>query len=112
MAESTQTLTFKLVIDGKEAQAVLDITKGEFVETGAAATAATEQIKKAFQGLTAEALKHNQVTEGNVASLTEYIKTQNISVDIIEKTIQTLEGEIRSLGVNSEAWKQKTWNSN
>lgn len=107
MAESTQTLVFKLIIDGKEAQATLDLTKGEFVETGVAATTATEQIKKAYQGLTAEALKQNQVTEGNVESLTAYIKTQNLSVDVIEKTIQVLDTETRTLAVDSEAWKKK-----
>lgn len=107
MANAADVLVFKLMIDGKEAIATLDLTKGEFVETGAAATAAQEKIQAAYKNLTSEALKYDAVTEANVQSLTEFIKTQSVSIDIIENTISVLQNEIKTLDVNSEGWKQK-----
>jgi len=107
MPDTTQQLVFKLIIDGKEAVATLDVVKGEFVVTGKAGEQANEQIKKAYQELVAEALKYNQVNEASVKGLTEYISSQNVSTNIIEATIKSLDHEITVLGVNSEAWKQK-----
>ena len=107
MAGAADTLVFKLMIDGKEAIATLDLTKGEFLETGAAATAAQEKIQAAYKNLSAEALKYDAVTEANVKSLTEFMKTQSISIDMIENTITVLQNEIKTLDVNSDAWKQK-----
>ncbi len=108
MADKITTLEFKLVIDGKEAVATLDVTKGAFVETGAEAAKANEIIKRAFESLSAEALKYGQVTEANANDLSKYISEQNISTNIIEQTIASLEKETSVLPVNSAAWKQKT----
>lgn len=108
MGNAADVLVFKLMIDGKEAIATLDLTKGEFLETGAAATAAQEKIQNAYKNLSAEALKYNAVNEGNVKSLTDYIRTQSISIDMVENTITVLQNEIKTLDVNSEGWKQKT----
>ncbi len=107
MAGAAETLVFKLMIDGKEAIATLDLTKGEFVETGAAATAAQEKIQAAYKNLSSEAMKYDAVTEANVKSLTDFMKTQSISIDMIENTITVLKNEIKTLDVNSDAWKQK-----
>jgi hypothetical protein len=52
MPDSTQQLIFKLVIDNDEAVAVLDLTKGQFIETGEAAEETNEQIRKSYQELT------------------------------------------------------------
>lgn len=205
MVNGSNELIFKLVIDGKEAVATLDLTKGEFVETGAAADKTKEQmeaaltalkqklnettseakkvhstlsqigednnfgknlgaefdgvnvtvrdllerladLKKNFQGapiggeefgrwtrelnaiqeqldavtnktrittlanegLTSEVLKYTAVNDQSVRGISEYITSQNLSSETIEKTISALDLEIKSLGINSEAWKQKT----
>lgn len=107
MAKDKNTLEFKLKIDGKEAIAVLDLTKGEFVEVSDAAVKSNEKIKQAYQNLTNEALKNNTVTEGTVDTLVKYIQSQELSVDMIEKTITALKNETDTLPMNSTAWKQK-----
>ena len=107
MANAADVLVFKLMIDNKEVSATLDLTKGEFVETGAAATAAQEKIQAAYKNLSSEAMKYDAVTEANVKSLTDFMKTQSISIDMIENTITVLQNEIKTLDVNSESWKQK-----
>ena len=101
------TVTLRLIIDGKEAIATLDVVKGEFIATGNAADQASEVIQKSYKQLNEEAIKYSEVNEGNVASLQQFITTQNISMDMIEKTIGILENEAKTLSVNSDAWKQK-----
>ncbi len=107
MATQNNELVFRLIIDGKEAIATLDLTKGEFVETGAAATKANEQIAQTYKNLTAELLKYNSVNEQSVNGLTKFISEQNISVNMIENAITALNNEAKTLDVNSAAWKQK-----
>ncbi|MCF8263608.1 MAG: hypothetical protein K9I99_03795 [Melioribacteraceae bacterium] len=106
MADSN-TLQFKLIIDGKEAVATLDVVKGEFIETGETAENSNQKIKQSYQGLINEAAKYNTVTDATVGNLYNYIQTQELSVDIIQKTIQALQVETDILPVNSAAWKQK-----
>jgi len=107
MAETQNNIVFKLIIDGQPATATLDIVKGEFLEAGAAADQGSEIIKKGYQELSVEAAKYTEVTEGNVAALTQFLSTQNISADMIEKQIALLQNEAKILDINSEAWRQK-----
>lgn len=107
MAESTQTLTFKLVIDGKEAHATLDFTKGEFVEL-------EQQISK-IAGARAPMLQQfakdlstvDLASEGAAASILEFIQVNQLTEKEISSVIQQLDAEARTLAVNSAAWKQK-----
>ncbi|MBI1936653.1 MAG: hypothetical protein HYS25_00870 [Ignavibacteriales bacterium] len=206
MANANNELIFELMIDGKEAIATLDLTKGEFVETGAAAEATNEKIKAsiqdiakkfndisneaktanqsisqigafaglgqnlgknfdgvnvtikdlverlrdlktqfqsvpiggeeytrrlaqikeietelekvqaviratdqtpAFQNLNVEAQKYGLMTQENTEQLKQYILTQGLSADAINDVIQSLDSEVKTLAINSEAWKQK-----
>ncbi len=179
MADNIQQLTFKLVLDGKEAVATLDATEGKFIETEQAldrvaergkriaevesyvqnlgkdfdgvnvsvkdlierhtelqnklkaeniggeaynrwareiaiveqeldkATAKIQIVSLANEGLTIEAMKYAQVNEESVNGLSQYITEQNLSTETIQKTVQALELEIKTLAVNSDAWKQK-----
>ncbi len=104
---SVNNIVFKLTIDGQEGIAVLNVVKGEFLETGAAAEKGNEVIKQGYQSLTTELLKYNSTSENSVNSLIKFIQTQSISLDMIEKSIAILQSEAKTLAVNSDAWKQK-----
>lgn len=179
MADTTQQLTFKLVLDGKEAVATLDATEGKFIETEQALDKVAQQGKKiaeiesyvqnlgkdfdgvnvsvkdlierhtelqnklkseniggeayqrwareiavieqeldkataklqitqlANEGLITETMKYASVNEQSINSLSEYITSQNLSTETIENSVRALELEIKTLAVNSDAWKQK-----
>ena len=179
MSDTTQQLTFKLVIDNKESIVTLDNTEGKFISVAEAADKVTQSTKRiseaqgyvknlgedfdgvnvsikelmlrhtelqeklkseniggeaynrwakeialveeqldnatnkaqimalADQNLTEETLKYTQVNEQSISGLSNYITSQNLSTQTIEETIRALEIEIKTLGVNSDAWKQK-----
>ncbi len=179
MPDTTQQLTFKLVLDGKEAIATLDDTEGKFLSSSEAldklnekgkriaevesyvknlgddfdgvnvsvkelierhtelqnklkseniggeaynrwareiavieqeldkATAKLQITQLANEGLITETMKYASVNEQSINGLSEYITSQNLSTETIENSVRALELEIKTLAVNSDAWKQK-----
>jgi hypothetical protein len=52
-------------------------------------------------------MNFNQVNDLSIKGLSDYINAQGLSIDTIQDTIQALDTEIKTLAINSDAWKQK-----
>ncbi len=83
---------------------------GEIKNIEAELNNATTKIKAASlanEGLVNQVMQYNQVNDVSVAGLSQYITTQGLSIETIQKTIQSLDVEIKTLAIDSDAWKQK-----
>lgn len=106
MANTVQEIVLKLTIDNKEYQATINVSKGTLVELVKLIDPMEQKFENAYKKITAELSKYNQANEQSVKELTEWIRTQDISLEMIEKTITKLQTETKALDINSEHWQK------
>lgn len=106
MADTVQEIVLKLTIDNKEYQAKIDVTKGSLVELVKLIDPMEQKFENTYKKITAELSKYNQANEQSVKELTEWIRTQDISLEMIEQTITKLQTETKALDINSEHWQK------
>lgn len=106
MPDSTQNLVFKLIIDGKEAVATLDVVSGKFTLTGEAAEQMSAEMVKAYTELISEALKYDVVNEVNIKTLQEFVAAKGMTIEQIENSIHALDAETAKLGINTLEWNK------
>lgn len=99
-------IRIKLVIDGKESESTLQLTSNEVNELRNTIAKLGQDGSSVYKSLVQEAFKYNQTNEQSVNSLYEWMKTQNITSDIIEQVIADLDKESNSLNINTSQWQQ------
>jgi hypothetical protein len=98
------SITLKLIVDGKEANETLRITKQELEELIAKGKGIDNGIGNAYQNITNELQKYNAVTIESVQKVTQWLGTQNVSSEAIEQVIMTLRKQSETLNINSSEW--------
>lgn len=105
MADQDREIVLKLIIDGKEAYSTLKITDAEIKKIRETAGMLDDEFTKAYQNITKELQKFNIVNEQSIETITRWLTTQNITEDVLDRTIAQLESESRLLNINSQEWK-------
>jgi hypothetical protein len=98
------SITLKLIIDGKEGNETLRLTKQELEELIAKGKGVDNGIGNAYQNITNELQKYNAVTTESVQKVTQWLGTQNVSSEAIEQVIMTLRKQSETLNINSSEW--------
>ncbi len=106
MADRVEEIVLKLKIDNKEYQATINVSKGSLVDLVKLIDPFEQKFENAYKKITTELSKYNSATEQSVNELTNWIRTQNISIDNIEQTITRLQTETKALDVNSTGWQK------
>ncbi|NJD22623.1 MAG: hypothetical protein FIA82_08145 [Melioribacter sp.] len=106
MADEVKEILLKLKIDNKEYQATIDVSKGKLVELVKLIDPLEQKFESAYKKITAELSKYNSANTQSIETLTNWIRTQNISVDEIERAITQLTTETKQIDVNSAAWQK------
>ncbi|MCZ7608917.1 MAG: hypothetical protein M5U17_02015 [Ignavibacterium sp.] len=103
MADENQVLTFKLVIDGKEATAAVQVAKKEFDELNASINKIQERpILKQFAK---DLLLVNASAEEATTGIMDFIRYNEMTEPEIQSVIITLREEQRVLAVGSAQWR-------
>ncbi|MBX3008608.1 MAG: hypothetical protein KF816_11365 [Melioribacteraceae bacterium] len=106
MAENIQELILKLTIDDKEYQAKIDVNKGKIVELVKVIDPIEQKFENTFKQITSELSKYNKATESSVDELMNWIRTQEISLDTLDKSIHKINEETKALDINHPAWQK------
>lgn len=105
MANDNREIVLKLFIDGKEAYTTLKVTDAEIKKMRETAGLLDDEFVKSYSNITKELQKFNTVNTESIELLTKWLTTQNLTEDILDKTIAQLEAESRQLDINSKEWK-------
>lgn len=97
-------ITLRLIIDGKEANETLKITKKELDELLSKGKGVDTNFGNVYQNITDELQKYNAVTSESIQKVTQWLGTQNVSSDEIEKVIILLRKQSETLNINSSEW--------
>jgi hypothetical protein len=103
MANENQILTFKLVIDGKEATATVQIAKKDFEDLNASINKIQDRpILKQFAK---DLLLVNASAEEATTGIMDFIRYNEMTEPEIQSVINTLREEQRVLSVGSAQWR-------
>lgn len=104
MADATQILTFKLVLDGKETKATIELTKKDFEDLNATIGKITERpiIKQFAKDLLLVDASAQEATSGII----DFINYNQVTEKEIQSVIQTLRDEQSVLAVGGQQWQQ------
>lgn len=97
-------IVLKLTIDDKEFIAKIDVDKNQLIELTKILDPLEQKFEAAYKKITAELSKYDSANEESVQTLTKWLSTQNLSLDVIEKSITKLQLETKAVDANDASW--------
>lgn len=104
MANNNDYIVLKLTIDNKEYEAKIDTSKGSLIDLVKLIDPFEQKFEAAYKHITSELSKYNSANEASIQTITKWLSQQNLSLDVIEKTVQRLQQETKEIATNDAAW--------